>query len=331
MLIRFGDFEQAGAPLQQSISLDPMFAPAYGNLAAVLMALGKYSEARAVLKEEHDRNLNYAGARRLSFLLAVVQDDDEMMKKELESSIGIGQTNAAYGWQARRLALGGHISAAHDQFRRGVQLAIQGNFGEVAAQLRAEDAETHAMVGQCEEARRESAAALALSRDNLTLERVSRTVGWCGGEVSVLVGELTSRFPAATITNRVSVPVALAALALAKGNPAVVVERLEPLKRYDHAPWPEFWPLFLRGQAYLRQGNTGAADECFRSIVSRRGESPVSLFIPLSYLELARSAVLAKNVDAAKEAYQQFFTLWKNADPGLAPIQQARAEFAKQP
>ena len=107
------------------------------------------------------------------------------------------------------------IKAAHEQFRRGIQMSLQGNFQEVAAQLTMEDAETHAIVGQCAEARSEVAAGLELSRDNVTLERASRVLALCGAEREALSlsSELAKRFPDATLTIRVSLPVTAAALA----------------------------------------------------------------------------------------------------------------------
>jgi tetratricopeptide (TPR) repeat protein len=329
-LIRYGEFAPAAEALRQCLRLDPKFAPAYSNLAAALMALGQYDEARTLLNEESSRKLNFIGARRLSYLLAFVQGDTKKMAEELESSVGVSETNSAFGWQAHALAFGGHLTEAHDQFHRGVQLAMQGNFPEVAAQLRMEDAESHASAGECGEVRREVTAGLEVSRDNVTLERASRALGVCGfAEAVALTSELAKRFPTATLTNRVAVPIATAALALARGDAETALERLEPARQYDHAPSGEFYALYLRGQAYLLLKNTKAADEAFRVIVGSRGEVPVSMFVPLSYLGLARSATLAGNVDAAKKAYQEFFSLWKDADPSLKPLAEARAEFAQ--
>jgi eukaryotic-like serine/threonine-protein kinase len=329
-LIRYGQFEQAAEPLRQAIRLDGRFAPAYSNLAAVLMALGRYDESRTVLTDAAARKLDFIGARRLSYLLAFVQGDTVTMGKELDSSVGVSETNSAFGWQAHASAFAGRVNDAHEQFHRGVQLAMQGNFPEVAAQLRMEDAESHAGVGQCAEARREVAAGLEASRDNLTLERASRALAVCGiADSTSLTTELTKRFPTATLTTRVSVPIAAAALALSKGDAQGALERLEPLRQYDHAPLAEFWPVYLRGQAYLRLKNTKGATDAFQEIVSRRGEVPVSMFFPLSYLGLARSAALARDIDGAKHAYQQFFAIWKDADSELPPLIEARAEYAK--
>ena len=240
-LIRNGDFAQAVEPLEQAIRLDSKFAPAYSNLAAVLMALGRYDQSRKVLTEEADRKLNFIGARRLSYLLAFLQGDTATMTRELESSVGVSETNSAFGWQAHASAFAGRVNDAHEQFHRGVQLAMQGHFAEVAAQLRMEDAESHATVGQCDEAQREVVAALDVSRDNVTLERASRALGLCGiAESSNAHGELTKRFPNATLTNRVAVPSPPRRWHWRAGDAETALQRLEPARRYDHAPSAEF-------------------------------------------------------------------------------------------
>ena len=144
-------------------------------------------------------------AHRLS--AGVPSGDTATMARLLEASVGVGQTNAAYGWQAHSSAFSGRVRAAHEQFRRGVQMASQGGFREVAAQLAVEDAEVHAMVGQCAEARAEVSAACRSARDNFSLERASRVLALCGrdAEAAGLQRELRERFPDATLTMRVSV------------------------------------------------------------------------------------------------------------------------------
>ena len=139
-----------------------------------------------------------------------------------------------------------------------------------------EDAESHASVGECGEVRREVTAGLELSRDNLTLERASRSLGLCRiAESSNLTGELTKRFPTATLTNRVSVPIAVAALALAKGEYGRLSNRLEPVQTIRR--WLEFWSVYLRGQAYLRLKNTQARDRGLPGIVAAARKSSLDV------------------------------------------------------
>jgi eukaryotic-like serine/threonine-protein kinase len=330
-LIRFGQFEQAVQPLREAIRLDPRFVPAYSNLAATLLALDQPTEARAVLQQVVERKLDFIGARRLSYFLAFVQGDSTTMARELESSVGVRETNAAFGWQAHTLASEGRVKAAHEQFRRGIQMSLQGNFAEVAAVLTMEDAETHAIAGQCAEARSEVSPGLALSRDNATLERASRVLALCGagGEALALSNDLAKRFPDATLTVRVSLPVTAAALAIQRGDPARGLELLEPVRPYDRAPSLEFWPAYLRGQVYLQLKDGQAARVQFRNILDHRGDVPGSMLYPLAHLGLARAAALTTDLETARTEYEQILTLWKDADADLQPLKDARLEQSR--
>jgi tetratricopeptide (TPR) repeat protein len=329
-LIRFGDFEASVEPFQQAIRLDPKFVPAYGNLAASLLALNRLTEARAVLQDAAAKQLDFAGARRLSYLLAFVQGDSSTMTRELDASLGVGETNAAFGWRAQASAFAGRVRQAHDEFAQGIETLRRGNFNEIAAQLSNEDAEAHAIVGQCSEARTEVSAGLALSRDNGTLEHASRVLALCGAEREALElsSELAKAFPEAVFTNRLQIPLTAAAVALQRGDAARTIELLEPVRRYDHVPSAEFWPAYLRGQAYLRLKNGPAAAAEFRNIIAHRGEVPTSMLYPLSHLGLARALELSQDTATARQTYEQFLALWKNADAGLRAVSEARSEQA---
>ena len=329
-LIRFGEFEASVEPFRQAIRLDPKFVPAYGNLAASLLALDRLPEARAVLQDAAAKQLDFAGARRLSYLLAFVQGDSATMARELEASLGVGDTNAALGWRAQTSAFEGRVRQAHDEFAQGIQTARRGNFNEIAAQLTIDDAEMHALVGQCSDARTEVSAGLALSRDNGTLEHAGRALAICGAEREALElsSELAKGFPEAVFTNRLAIPVIAAAVALQRGDAARAVEFLEPVRRFDHAPSGEFWPAYLRGHAYLRLKNGRAAAAEFRNIIAHRGEVPASMLYPLSHLGLARASALAQDTETARQSFDQFLLSWKTADTGLRVVSEARSEQA---
>jgi len=207
-------------------------------------------------------------------------------------------------------------------------MSRQGEFNEVAAQLSMEDAETHAIVGQCDQARAEVSAGLALNRDNGTLEQASRALALCGEarEAASLTSELAKRFPEATLTINVAIPVTSAALAMQQGNAERALELLEPVKKFDHAPSGEFWPAYLRGQAYLQLKDGRAAAAEFRRIIDYQGEVPASVLFPLAHLGLARAATLDTDTDVARKAYEDFVMLWKHADAELPPLQAARRE-----
>ena len=330
-LIRVGRFDESIGPLREAIRLDPKFSPAYANLSASLLALGKYDDARAILQQAVDAGLDFNGVHRLSYLLAFVQGDAQTMARELKASLGASETNAAYGWQAHTFAFAGRTTEAHQQFRQGIELARQGNFPEVAAQLAVEDAEVHAIAGQCAETRAEAAEGLAGSRDNETLERASRALALCGAsaEAQEMVRELVKRFPEATLTHRVAVPITTAILALNRREPQRALQILEPVKPYDHAPSFGAWSRYLRGQAYLELGDGPAAAAQFQSILDHRGEAPVSMFYALAHGGLARAAALAGNVEATRSYYERLFDLWRDADATAQPLKDARLQYAR--
>jgi tetratricopeptide (TPR) repeat protein len=332
-LIRLGQFEASVGPFRDAIRLDPKFSPAYANLAAALVAVDKRDDARGILSQAAARGLNFAGARRLSYLIAVLEGDAQTMTKELDSSVGLQETGAAFGWQAHASAYTGRIAAAHDQFHLGIQMARRGAFDQVAAQLSVEDAEIHAIIGECDDARADLSAALEWSRDNVTLGRASRALALCGTarEVEALTAELTRRFPEATLTVNVTVPVARAALAIRERQPERALELLERTRPYDHSPSAEFWPAYLRGQAHMLMKDGRAAVADFRQIVDHRGEVPVATLYPLAHVSLARAAMMVDDQATARTAYDYFMTAWKDADPELRPLKEARVERAKLP
>jgi hypothetical protein len=122
------------------------------------------------------------------------------------------------------------------------------------------------------------------------------------------------------------VPVTTAIGHLRAGDARRVVEEMTPVKLYDHAPWSEFWPPYLRGQAYLalRQPQEAAAE--FRTILDHRGESPLAQLYPLAQLGAARAAAAGGNVASAREIYDGLLTTWRDADADLIVLREARQE-----
>jgi tetratricopeptide (TPR) repeat protein len=181
------------------------------------------------------------------------------------------------------------------------------------------------------DARREVSVALGFGRDNFTLERASRTLALCGrGEESQrLVSELAARYPTASLTTRIHRPVTAAAIAVQSGQADRAVAQLDPVAAYDRAPASEFWPSYLRGQAFLQKKDAHSAGAQFQSILDHRGQAPTSPLYALAHLGRARAHALAGQRDEARGAYERFFTLWQGADPALESLRAARREYAQ--
>ena len=237
----------------------------------------------------------------------------------------------ASNWEAGASVFTGRLRTAHDLFRRSVQAASQGAYKDFAAQWAVQDAESHAVVGQCAEARREVAAGLELNRDNFTLERAGRALALCGAhtEAQALARELATRFPSATLIKRIHLPVIAAALAVQRGESTQALQLLEGVRRYDHVQVAEFWPAYLRGHAYLQLRDGRAAGDEFQSILDHRGEAVVSPLYPLAHLGAARSAVLEGDIGRARARYRDFLEIWKGADADLPALEEAHVEYQR--
>jgi tetratricopeptide (TPR) repeat protein len=326
-----GQYQQAIVPLRESIRLDSRFFAPRLNLLWTLTALNQFDAAKRVLEDARGANVHSIGFPQMAYVLAFIENDTATMPRELDAALALPDGAWAANWQPRISAFGGHIAKAHEEFRRSVAVTSQANRTELSGLYRAQDAISHAVVRQCGDARSEAAAAVQVSRDNFTLESAGRALAWCGADTdaSKLSGELARRFPDAILTTHVILPVIAAAMAVRNGAPARALELLEPVRPFERSQSAEFWPAYIRGDAQLQLGHHGAAADEFRSIIDHRGELLDSPLYPLAHLGLARALTAAGDRAEARDKYLEFFALWKDADPDLLPLKEARREFAR--
>jgi tetratricopeptide (TPR) repeat protein len=208
------------------------------------------------------------------------------------------------------------------------------NLASAAAAVVVEDALSDAVLGNCE-AVRASAETAALPYQNRDF-RTPATLGLalCGQAVeSQRIAETVSKqYPVDTLWSAVKMPAIQAALELRRNQWAKAIELLQ-----SAAPYERSYPFvtYLRGLAYLeaRDGPKAAAE--FQKILDHRGAYWMWVargpYFPLSYLGLARAAAMSGDTAKARKAYQDLLTLWKDADPDLLPLIQARKEYATLP
>ena len=185
------------------------------------------------------------------------------------------------------------------------------------------DAQTDALFGYCEIARQEVADGLTIARGPGSLNRAAVALALCGesAQAQALADEYAKLLPDDTLTNAIDLPVIRAAIANHRGNYAEAVELLQPARRYERAD-TTFFAHYIRGQAYLGQRSGAEAAAEFQSIIDRRGLEPFSPLHPLAQVGLARAIALQGDNEKARNAYDEFFAIWKDADPGSADSDQ---------
>ncbi len=328
--LALGQYPQAIGPLRESIRLDRGLDAPVWNLMATLTALNQFDASRTVLSESRAAGIEHIAVRREAYVLAFVDNDAAGMTRERDAALATPEGPSASHWQARVSAFGGRLEDAHREFRRSVAATSQAHFTELSGLYGAQDAVSHAVVGQCTEARDEALAAIDRSRDNYTLESAGRALAWCGAtaDAESLSRELTRRYPEAILTTQIIVPVIAAQIALRAKQPARALALLEPVTRFDHAPAAEFWPAYLRGEAQWQLGRHAEAASAYR-IIDHRGESPDSPLYPLAHLGLARALASAGDRGGAIEAYLAFVAMWSDADPERQPLKDALLEVSR--
>ena len=181
-----------------------------------------------------------------------------------------------------------------------------------------------AVFGDCRRARADAAHGLKLARGRASLPRAALALALCGEaeQAKRLADELIKRYPEDTMINGLWLPTIRAAAELQRGDAAQAMEQLQTASRYEAAA--EFWPQYLRGQAYLKLGRGAEAGAEFRKILDHRGHAPLSVLYPLAHLGAARAAALGGDAAGSRRAYQDFLGAWQDADPDLPPMIEAR-------
>jgi serine/threonine protein kinase/tetratricopeptide (TPR) repeat protein len=324
-----GLLDKAIEEANEAIRLNPNAAAPRDNLAVAYMQLNRWDEARDVYRQALDLKLDSTFIRNGLHSIAFVKGDAAAMKQQIDWLTGRPDEYNAPAWQAEVALFSGQLQKARALTQRAVELALGRKQNDAAAQLLAGEMQNECLFGNCDRGREIAARAFAISRDTTTIQTASAGFSLCGDtdQAQRIMDEISKRFPNYTLVNIVYWPLNHALIATRHGDPARAVQLLEPALRYEVVG--NFWPQYIRGKAYLSLHKGAEASAEFQKILDHRGWSPRSALYPLAYVGSAQAAVMNGDTAKARKAYEDFFALWKDADPDNLTLIEAKKEYEK--
>lgn len=322
-----GQHEMALPQFQEAVRLRPNAALFRQNLATSFAGLNRFDEAKAVINIAIEQKLDTFNMHFVLYGIAFAEGDTRTMERTVEWAKGKPNEDAMTFHQGLAAASSGKLAEARRLFKQAADTARLNGFNEIAAAWESQWGFTEAVFGNIREAQ-------AQLRDSIQLNRapnaaaLSTLIGLAlSGEaqaVKAWLDEMKRDFPQHTVLNFVWSPTALAALEVRANNGARAIQLLSPASPYHSGPTD-----YVRGLAYLQMKSGREAAAEFQKSIDRRAVTPLTVIYPLSHLGLGRAYALAGDLPMARKSYQDFLALWKDADPGIPILIQAKQEYAR--
>jgi tetratricopeptide (TPR) repeat protein len=333
-----GQHDKAVAQARAALQLQPASGLRYANLVQGYIHVGSLSEARSTVEEARTRNLDSPYLDLYSYQLAFVQHDATKMAEELNRVAGKpGVEDMLLAAEADTAAYNGHLLHARDLSTQATTSAQRTAETETAASYEAAAALREALFGNPDAAQKHMKAALSVSKGRDVRYASILALAFAGGleHAQHLSEQLSKDFPEDTVVQSVYLPTIKAQIALGHHDVSRAIKLLKVASPYelgmpgDAEFSPSLYPVYVRGNADLAAGQEGEAAAEFGKILKWPGvvlNQPIAV---LAYLGLARACTLQGDKAKAQAAYQKFFAIWRDADPDIRVLKQAKAEYVK--
>jgi serine/threonine protein kinase/tetratricopeptide (TPR) repeat protein len=323
-----GQYEKALTNASEAMRLDAKDPFAYQNVADAYQRLDRYDEAKAIAEQASAQNVDSADVHAVLYQIAFIRGDAAGMQREVAWAAGKPEEAFGLFLAAQADYALGKMQRAHETVTRAVNLLERQGLKEAAANARAGETVLEAALGNTQEAHQKATEALTSPVDRDTRMTLASALALCGdtNRAQKLIDELAKDSPLDTLLNNLSIPVVRAIIELQHNNPTRAITLLEAASPYDLT---DYGPMYVRGEAF-RQAHEGAkAAAEYQKILDHRGIDPLSAVYTLARLGLARAYALQGETAKARTAYRDFLALWKDADPDIPILKQAKDEYEK--
>ncbi|HXW99975.1 MAG TPA: protein kinase [Candidatus Acidoferrales bacterium] len=334
-----GKVEQGLEQALASSRLNPDNVITAENVMGFLVTLQRYDEAQQIYAQTLARGMDDDALHQVRYGLAFIQRDSKTMAEQVAWYDTRPQLqNEILGLQSDTEAYAGHEAKAREMTRAATESAVRTDNKESAALWLVTAAWREALVGNFEEARRDVEKSLELAPDSrdarvlgaLTLARAADVA-----HARSMAQKVGQQYQAHTLVQSYWLPLIDAQSSLSTGQAQNALDQMQRIVNLDFslafssANSSCAYPNYLRGEAFLAAGQSSAAAAEFQKIIDHPGLVWNCVTGALAHLELGRADALAGDKAKARAAYQDFFNLWKDADPDIPVLKEAKAEFTK--
>jgi tetratricopeptide (TPR) repeat protein len=332
-----GQFERAAAVTRQALDLEPGSILGYNNLGVAYFAMSRLDEAKSAFDEALARTLDGPYLRQSIYYLDFLRQDAAGMQQQVAWSMGKpGAEDILLSAESDTQAYHGRLQKARELSQQAENSARRNDSKETAAFWQGNEALREAEFGEAVDARQQAQQALTLAPGRDIWVEAGLALARAGdvSDAEKLADRLNQEFPLDTLVQNYWIPTIRAAIELNHNSADKAAAILRSAAPYELADPPPFaagtmYPAYLRGQAYLaaHKGSEAAAE--FQKILDHPG---VVVNFPLgamAHLGLARARTLSGDVAEARTAYQDFFAIWKDSDPDIPILRQAKTEYDK--
>ena len=327
-----GNFEKSVEEARKSLEVDPAGGVnASVNLAAAYFGLNRFDEAHQVVEQALVQFPNSETLHNEMLQLALTNRKTADAQRELDWAKGKPEEYSFTSMQARFAAMEGKLRLSQELIQRAVDSEKNQDLKEVATNELGGQAVIEADLGDCSHAQPRIGNMVSSGLGRVSMAQAGFVSATCGDarRADSFAADLARQYPLETYAQKIDIPQLQARRELQRGNGAKAVELLKPTADYEFGFIGGGVPAYLRGLAYLQTKQAKEAGAEFQKIIDHKGAVGIGPYVPLARLGLARAYALQGDAAKARTSYQDFFALWKDADPDIPILKQAKAEYAK--
>lgn len=327
LLNRLGEYDRAIVEGQDAMRINPAHPFPYSNLAYAFRGAGRYADAKRTAERAVALGIETVPTRRLLYQLAEMGNDQAEAQRHLDWGRSRPRGFDLVGARAQVMAFRGQMNEARKLYQQTMDDANRARLAQIASGYSAQLALTDALFGYVPLAATRARGTPAGGTYEAQL-RVATALALSGApaEADRSIARLRDLRPDDTLLHAAYLPVAEAAVFLARGRTDAALEALRPAAPFERGTVAALLPIYFRAEARRRAGAFADAARDFRALIASRGTEPFSPTVPMAYLGLARALTAAGDATGSRRAYDDLFQIWKNADADLPALTHARAE-----